>query len=323
MGQIDVLTKNFMDDNNRFADAINCAFYDGKQVIKNDDLQELDTNELTVSKDKNKTKKNNRDVLKSAIIKKTNNCTYQIIFGIENQTNVDNTMPIRNMLYDALRYDKQIKHIKKNNLDSKDDKIKLTSEEFLSGFRKEDKLLPVVSLVVYFGCNKWDGPLSLCELLDIDKDDELLTYINDYKVTLLSPVSISDEKLNKLNSDLYSVFASLKYINDSKALTKLYEEDERLHNLNVETANLINELTSMGIEIPDDEEATVNMNDAFAKVRNEFRQEDEARGRVEGTLKTLLSLVKKGKLSLEDAVEETGLSEEEFKSKLNETDYAL
>ena len=37
-------------------------------------------------------------------------------------------------------------------------KIKLTNEEFLSGLRKGDKLIPIITAVVFLGDEPWDGP---------------------------------------------------------------------------------------------------------------------------------------------------------------------
>ncbi|MDE7224002.1 MAG: hypothetical protein K2O34_09505 [Acetatifactor sp.] len=39
-----------------------------------------------------------------------------------------------------------------------------TDGEFLSGFWKTDRLIPVITLVTYFGSNSWDAPLSLKEM---------------------------------------------------------------------------------------------------------------------------------------------------------------
>ena len=38
MGKIDIITKEYMDSNERFADVFNNYLYDGKQVINKDDL---------------------------------------------------------------------------------------------------------------------------------------------------------------------------------------------------------------------------------------------------------------------------------------------
>ena len=59
------------------------------------------------------------------------------------------------MVYDALQYDKQVKRAAQRH---RQDKDKPTRDEFLSGFTKEDRLTPVITLVVYFGDQKWDAP---------------------------------------------------------------------------------------------------------------------------------------------------------------------
>lgn len=84
-------------------------------------------------------------------------------------------MPVKDVLHDAIGYSKQIEearrsyHIKeKGNGESYDEvgllvgdgilKIKLTSEEFLSRWRKGDKLIPIITAVMYLGDFPWDVP---------------------------------------------------------------------------------------------------------------------------------------------------------------------
>ena len=43
----------------------------------------------------------------------------------------------------------------------------LKAEEYLSGISREDRFLPVVTLVLYFG-KHWDGPRNLKDLLDLE-----------------------------------------------------------------------------------------------------------------------------------------------------------
>ncbi len=51
-----------------------------------------------------------RDVLKSAIIKQDDEAAY-LLLGIENQTDIHYAMPVRNIIYDALQYGKQVADI--------------------------------------------------------------------------------------------------------------------------------------------------------------------------------------------------------------------
>jgi len=43
--------------------------------------------------------------------------------------------------------------------DHKINKAGASSDEYLSGFLKNDHLLPIVTIVVYFGAVEWDGSL--------------------------------------------------------------------------------------------------------------------------------------------------------------------
>ena len=58
---------------------------------------------------------------------------------------------------------------------------KRTSGEYLSGFYKEDVLKPVVTLVIHFGADEWDAPLSLHEMMGSqnEKSDALCPGLPD------------------------------------------------------------------------------------------------------------------------------------------------
>ena len=57
-------------------------------------------------------------------------------------------------------------------------------EEFLSGLRREDRLHPIVTLVIYYGDKPWDGPMSLQDMLS-DMPKTLEEAVSDYKIHLL------------------------------------------------------------------------------------------------------------------------------------------
>ncbi len=122
-----------------------------------------------------------------------------VILGAELQDKVHYGMPVKNGLYDMLGYSKQIAEIKRSyrqdnaaeegeiTVDNGVLKIKLSSEEFLSGLRKDDKLIPIITAVVYFGEEPWDGQKSLFEMLDV-RDERLYRFLSDYKLNMISPV---------------------------------------------------------------------------------------------------------------------------------------
>ena len=143
----DELTKDFMSQNSVFAEFINYSIHNGEELIEPENLQELDSVHITSLLNKMeetgditpKTVKRTRDIIKRSVIKSDDNNTY-VIFGIENQTNIDYTMPLRNLLYDTLYYFQQIDEIADRH---SEEGVKLKAGgEFLSKFKKEDKPNP-------------------------------------------------------------------------------------------------------------------------------------------------------------------------------------
>ena len=315
MGDTDVLTKEYMKDAEVFADVLNYFLYDGEKVIDPEELHELDTTELASlyeESDSSKEKKTiqvYRDVLKYAAVKGDDERAY-VIFAIENQTNINYAMPVKTMLYDSLRYNSQVKNIEKKNK-RKNKELKMSGDELISGLMREDKILPVVTLVVYFGAKPWDGPKSLHEMLDCN-DETLLKYVNDYKLQLIEPAAMSDEEIDRLKSDLRDVFFFIKYSKDKEKLREIINSNEKYRHMSRDTAELINKVTKAGIEISKREE-TVDMCIAIEEMKEESKAEGIAIGIKEGELNLLFKLVQKGFLTIEKAASELDMTVEQFK----------
>ena len=191
MSKKDTVTKAFMRENTVFADAFNYLIFNGKKVIQPEQLQELDTTELVQLIAKGKNNKNEsvqkyRDILKAAVIMEDENADY-LLLGIENQTEIHYAMPVRNMIYDALQYGNQVAAIAAQNVK---EKKAPTRAEFLSGFYKADKLRPVITLVLHFGANPWDGATSLHEMMDFPLEEMRTTKF----------ISSIRQRLNQTNS---------------------------------------------------------------------------------------------------------------------------
>ena len=223
MGNIDKLTTKFMNHNDVFADAFNFFIYNGEKIIDASTLKPMDSHILLdifdwdKPKQSYKTVQKYRDVFKQAVIKYNGEAAY-VLLGVENQTDIHYAMPVRNMIYDALSYAEQVSargYYNKKNKTAKD------GVEFLSGFLKTDKLIPVITLVVYFGVEKWDGPVSLHEMLDTN-NDVVLKYIQDYRINLIEPSGIKEEELELFTSDLKEVLTFIKFSNDSEKIKEHY-----------------------------------------------------------------------------------------------------
>ncbi len=85
-------------------------------------------------------------------------------------------MPVRNLIYDALSYGAQVYEEEKA---LKQSKKKIDSAEYLSGFGKDSKIYPVITLVINWGNKKWDGPRKLSDMLAA-LDKESVNVINTF-----------------------------------------------------------------------------------------------------------------------------------------------
>lgn len=249
MAEKDAITKAYMQNNTVFADAFNYLMYDGKQVIDPDSLKPMDTTALALpygNDKKTKSIQKYRDVFKRVCAMTDDNRVY-LILGIENQSHIHYAMPVRNMLYDAIQYENQIKAIadkhRKNNEQSD------TNDEYLSGFNKDDKLIPVITLTIYFGASKWDAPKDLHSMLDAD--EETLKFVDNYHLHLITPESIGENDFSKFHSELKYLLKYIKHSSDKKALDEEVHGDTAYTNLSHETANAINILTGSKLKLED------------------------------------------------------------------------
>lgn len=153
MGVKDTTTAKYMQRNEIFADAFNYYVYGGRQVIDPSSLEELDTREIGVPygspENAEQPVQRIRDVIKS-VTAMTNKKMAFLVLAVENQSNVHYAMAVKDMVYDALQYAKQVEKAIASHKKAGDYKG-ADSDEYLSGFMKSDKLMPVATLVIYLG----------------------------------------------------------------------------------------------------------------------------------------------------------------------------
>ena len=168
----DTILKNFWRDNGHFADLFNAVFFNGEQVLKPQDLTEADTDVSSMLKF-NGHAETIQKILD--VVKKTAYGVDFVLWGLENQAKIHYAMPLRHMVGDAFSYMKEYDEIAAVN--KKNGEFH-SADEFLSGFKKTDRLHPVISLCVYYGESEWDGPFSLKDMLEIPEKIESQKLIN-------------------------------------------------------------------------------------------------------------------------------------------------
>ena len=277
MGKIDAITKEYLKRNDIFADVINYAVYGGEQVVQPDELIDQDPAELTLpyGDDGNVIAVQKfRDLLKGYIAKEYRGRIYAIL-GVESQAHIHYAMPVKVMLYDIMNYAAQISAIRKKHRNDRQEAE--TSEEFLSGFHKEDRLVPVITVTIYWGEKDWDGPRTLEEMI-APVDEKMSRFIPKYELPLITPKEIKDYKM--FHTEIGQVMEMLRVSGNKQIMTDLLANNPLFEKMSRDAAVICNEL--LGLELKIEDKEVVNMSKAWEEQRAEARAEGRAEGRTEG-----------------------------------------
>lgn len=216
MGKLDIDAKQYFGIAAHFADAFNFLLYGGKQVVDPDDLKELDATEIALPfKDKDRDRiQRQRDLLRAM----TDGSAVYLILGSELQSEVHYAMPVKDYLYDAINYAAQVeKKVQKNRCG----KNLKPGAEYLSGMKSTDKLVPVITIVIYTGAEPWDGPMSLHDMLDF-KDEVQKEFVPDCKLNIISAADLDDSEFTKFHTEIGYALKLLKHRNTD--VDKVIEE---------------------------------------------------------------------------------------------------
>lgn len=308
MGRADKSTRDYVNDADVFADAFNYLMYNGDSVVDAKILKPLDTSLLLnifgledEKKQKNEFVQRYRDAVRQATIKVDDHFAYMIL-GIESQTDIHYGMPIRNIVYDGLQYAIQAEELRVKHKIAGENK---TPVNFVSGVQKGDKVLPVVTIVIYFGTKPWDGPLSMMELFDLPNipDTRALRFIQDYKVFLIEPDKMTDADFDKFSSDLGRVLKFMQRASDKDRMKELMTEDS-YRRIGRKAAQVIKDCANVNIKIDSNQEV-VDMCKAWSDAQ------------VDAEIKSAIDTARRYKISedkiLADIMKQFGLTEEQAK----------
>ncbi len=278
----DTITKDHVKDAGVFADIFNYYIYGGRQVILPEQLTERDSTKIALPYGADGAVvpvQKFRDVQKLYAAMTDGKIEY-VLYGAENQAEIHYAMAVKNNLYDALEYAgqveeaakshrKEMKQKKEQGKTSADEDRKTPSAgEFLSGFWKEDRLIPSITVTIFFGPEEWDGPLSLLEMMDVS-DPDVLACMDNYHVRMIAPAQMSDEEIMKFQSSLREVMLFIKYSKDSENLSRILEANaKRFMEVERRAADVIEAITNSGIKY-DESEEVVNVCQAIQEIRKE------------------------------------------------------
>ena len=134
----------------------------------------------------------------------------------------------------------------------------------LSRFRKKDRLIPIISLVFYYGSEPWDGPVDLYDMFRLEgtkEEKEILEkYLPNYKINLVDAERLED--VEKFSYDLQVILTMLRYRDSKEELKHYIDENKKFfQNVDYETSQAMKAFLNMK-QIPgetEQKEETVDM----------------------------------------------------------------
>ena len=294
----DVKWKMYFHDNCRCADLINGVGCGGVQIVKDTDLQEVDTT----------AKEKSRDILRKVAFG-----TNFMIVGIENQEEKDYGLPFRTLFYDVADYEKQMTRIHKEVRREKG----LESGEYLYGFKKDSKLNPLATFILYAGEEPWNGPNSLHDILDFtDVPEALQNIVSDYKINVIDIRQF--ENTDVFKTDVKYVFDFIRCSDDRNKLLELVEGNQYFHEMEDDALEVVTTYTKSKELVKAKEYKIAGGKNDVCKAIRDLMDDSREEGREEGRIQNLCNLVAKGLLSMEVALQESRLSKEEFLEEMKE-----
>jgi len=313
----DTITKDYMSDTAIFADVFNYYIYGGEQIIQAEQLIERDSTKITLPYGADGAVvpvQKFRDVQKLYAAMTDGNLGY-VLYGIEAQSEIHYAAAVKNNLYDAMEYAGQVEEAARSHRRAMKQadamQKKPNAGEFLSGFWKEDRLIPSVTVMLYFSPDVWDGPLSLFDMMEV-KDSRIFSFLDNYHVRLIAPAQMTDEEIMKFQSSLREVIFFIKYSKDRKNLDRILKKNEkRFRKVERRAADVIEAITHTGLKYEESKEA-VDMCQAIQEMRIESERSGEQKGELKKAKETAGKLYEMG-LETEKIAQAVGYAVETVK----------
>ena len=256
----DTTCKQLLRDEECFADLCNYAFFQGRQVIKPEELvsRENDLSTLIGNVDDPTEIKRYRDVVRKAGIHGD-----YVIIGVEHQSTFDKNMIFRILNYDAMTYINQVESKK--------------------------EVYPVGNFVFYTGDEEWKLPETLKETLK-SIPSEMEPYINDWRLPVIDLKIMDARKLtNRRLKDVVEISQSM--------FAGSYEGLRENRKIETESFMMAATFTRTNIrreDLPEGDEINMckAMDQLFQRFENQGMEKGETIGFEKGKLNTLKELLK-------------------------------
>lgn len=288
MGKYDTCMKEFLQNKDRFADLFNGCCFQGRQIIRAEDLREASENYVITDKRlPGKTRQKDTEIIRDVKMVLGSGMVLQVL-AVENQSYIDYAMPVRCMGYDAAEYRRQPKERKQErrllmNSENRPKNPAVSMDETLSGILSSDRLHPVYTLCLYSGTEPWDGPRKLSDMMAFDPQNKnLQSLFEEYHLHLFC---INEQYVfDAFRSDLKPLFQAINCRNNKKKMIELMK-DETYSHLNEDTWDAIAVMTDNAAMLQKkDLYKTENQKEEFnmCQALQELMQDERNEGRIEG-----------------------------------------
>ena len=281
MGKKDSAAKVLMKRRDVFVDALNMLFWRVGITVDINSLEERDTTltiPVNIGNQEGWVDRAN-DVAFEAVVRRIGK-TDCVMLCVENQSEVAHDMPLRNLITSGLQWWKYKTQLKKANEKAK----KLKKGDFLSGMLKDDRLPPVVIMVLYLGLTPWTGAPRFQDIVDA-QIPELRLFMADCPTNVVSLVDLTAEELSHLKSPLRILGELLQTHGDKAAMRRVAHEDPMFRDAPAIIFRIFNELTNSKLPIPKKKEHNdmcKALDDLWQDGKKEGRKEGKKEGRKEG-----------------------------------------
>ncbi|MBO4511213.1 MAG: Rpn family recombination-promoting nuclease/putative transposase [Victivallales bacterium] len=201
-GQVkDTVAKLYLQNPEIVADLFNAFTFKGEKRVLPEKLRPFPTEDAAMKLDadgEETTGLLRRDL--SYIAYADDNAMY--FLGIEVQSRIDWTMPLRVMSYDAAKYQYQVN---------------------LQKGRGRRKLLPVFTLVLNLSKGPWTGPRSLHDMMG-GVDEKLKKVVPDYQINIADPYTVDEKTLDMLYTEIKDVLIYFRASRDKEGFLRFLEK---------------------------------------------------------------------------------------------------
>lgn len=229
MGVLDEGCKKYFGKPERFSALCNYYFFNHDPVIRPDDITDTDTAEVT-----GHSHQKTRDLLRKVTVGGETDVGIRLCFvGLETENYVNYAEAVKIMGYDFGRYDRQVQDIRKKREEDTGRK------DFLSPIGEDDRLIPVVTLVLCLTDDDWNGPRSLHDMLRIP--NSLKDYVSDYRLNVINPKQMSDNDISRFPPDLRAFLDFVRHSGSAADIKKFIDKNSETYKIiDRDTYDMIN-----------------------------------------------------------------------------------